>query len=82
MDSIMLSLLRLSQYHDIEITRGRYNIGQHRLHPSLQGLYNLEKDKPKLTESIDPKKIVCQIKDAMKDAKNKVPIQDFKKCYK
>jgi hypothetical protein len=57
----------LSQYYNVEILRGRYNYGQHRIILHLAGLCKQTIDKPVLPEIIDPTTIIRKIKDAEKN---------------
>lgn len=67
-DIMCLSAFRLSQYYDREIVRGRYNLGNYRLHEHLKPLYNIDQDKPVLPSVVDYHSIVENAKIAEKIA--------------
>lgn len=61
-DVIAQGLCRLADYHDIEILRGRYRLGELSIEPHLAGLYNAEKDLPRFERSYPPEQIVDDIR--------------------
>lgn len=71
-DTIAHGFEYLCKFHEVEILRGRYNMGTYRIRPHLAKLYNREIDKPVFPKTVSPEAIVDVMRSALANVMKQV----------